>query len=497
MSLLLKGILYPGIQMFTVAEGKQQSAQIVKDKIDEICKLIPAMSKEILWDTRGRIETTRQTKDSVVYSFRNGSKLENIVAGEKTRGRRFHAGNMEEAATLDQDMLQQVVIPTLNVPRTVNGKVDPNEVVNQSQCYVTSAGYKNTFAYDKLIETLCQSVATPKKAFILGGDFRVPVRFGAFQKTFLRDLKADGTFNEATFDREYNSHWTGNVESAFFDSQVFDRHRINKLPELTPNGRNNSKAYYILGVDVGRFGCTTEVCVIKVSPALSGVPQKHLVNMYSYEAEHFGLQALHIKKIFAQYKCRAAVIDANGVGAGLVDFLVTDQIDPDTGETWYNLGVMNDEPDKDGKMKYRKFQTSDTIHNAMYLMKATAPLNSEMYSYCQTQMQHGKLKFLVDENVAKTDRMSQTKWKKKKPEERELELKPYVMTTALREEMANMIEESEGANIILKPANKKIKHDRFSAFIYGLYYCKLEEDKGHRRRSRNLSDFMMYSKSKM
>lgn len=48
MSLLLKGILYPGIQMFTVAEGKQQSAQIVKDKIDEICKLIPALSKEIL-----------------------------------------------------------------------------------------------------------------------------------------------------------------------------------------------------------------------------------------------------------------------------------------------------------------------------------------------------------------------------------------------------------------------------------------------------------------
>lgn len=48
------------------------------------------------------------------------------------------------------------------------------------------------------------------------------------------------------------------------------------------------------------------------------------------------------------------------------------------------------------------------IHNAMYIMKANAPLNSEMYSYCQTQLQHGKLKFLVDENVAKTDRMNQT-----------------------------------------------------------------------------------------
>ena len=32
-------------------------------------------------------------------------------------------------------------------------------------------------------------------------------------------------------------------------------------------------------------------------------------------------------------------IDANGVGAGLVDFMVTDQIDPETGEILPNFGV--------------------------------------------------------------------------------------------------------------------------------------------------------------
>lgn len=129
----------------------------------------------------------------------------------------------------------------------------------------------------------------------------------------------------------------------------------------------------------------------------------------------------------------------------------------------------------------------------MYIMKANAPLNSEMYSYCQTQLQHGKLKFLVDENVAKTDRMDQASWKKKKPEDRAVELMPYVMTTALREEMSNMVEESEGANIILKPANKKIKHDRFSAYIYALYWCCLQEKKGTRK-TRDLSKYMMFTK---
>ena len=133
----------------------------------------------------------------------------------------------------------------------------------------------------------------------------------------------------------------------------------------------------------------------------------------------------------------------------------------------------------------------------MYIMKATAPLNTEMYSYCQTQLQHGKIKFLIDDSVAKNKLMAQAQGKKMTPEKRAEYLLPYVQTNILREQMANLIEESEGANILLKPANKKIKHDKFSALIYGLYYCKLEEDKGRKRSSRNISDFMMYTKPLM
>lgn len=72
---------------------KEQSASILSDKISEICKLIPAFQKEILWDTRGMTNAkTRQTKDSVVYTFKNGSVIENVACSDKTRGRRFQAG---------------------------------------------------------------------------------------------------------------------------------------------------------------------------------------------------------------------------------------------------------------------------------------------------------------------------------------------------------------------------------------------------------------------
>ncbi|MDD7754576.1 MAG: hypothetical protein PUJ51_08715 [Clostridiales bacterium] len=43
---------------------------------------------------------------------------------------------------------------------------------------------------------------------------------------FIKDLKMDGTFNESSFDREYESKWSGTVEDAFFNAEIFDRNRI-------------------------------------------------------------------------------------------------------------------------------------------------------------------------------------------------------------------------------------------------------------------------------
>lgn len=303
---------------------------------------------------------------------------------------------MEECVSIDQEILNAVIIPTMNVDRRVKNEVTKGEPVNKSQTYVTTAGYKGTFSYEKLLEILCRSVARPKENIILGGSWRTPVIEGLLDKDFVAELRMDGTFNEATFEREYESLWTGNVEDAFFDSALIDRNRIIKLPEYESSGKTSSKGYYVLGVDVGRHRCTTEVCVIKVTPAQTGVSYKRVVNIYSMEAEHFGAQAINIKKIFNRYNCKIAVVDGQGVGQGLVDFLITDQIDPDTGEMLFNWGVYNDD-----ERKYKNFETPDTIYKAMYIMRANAPLNTEMYSYCQTQLQHGKIKFLVDDKVAK------------------------------------------------------------------------------------------------
>ena len=76
-----------------------------------------------------------------------------------------------------------------------------------------------------------------------------------------------------------------------------------------------------------------------------------------------------------------------------------------------------------------------------------------------------------------------------KPEERANYLKPFNLTSILKEEMMNLREENEGVNIILKQANKGIKKDKFSSFEYGLYYIKLEEDQKKKKKRFNAKEW--------
>ena len=483
--LMIRCILYPGSHLFVTTGGKEQAAGIAREKAEEICKLIPGMKNEIDW-SRG---ATKASKNMVEYIFKNGSKLDIIAAQQSSRGKRATGGLMEECILIDQTLLNEVIIPTMNVDRRLaDGSRQEDEPVNKSQIYVTTAGWKNSFAYEKLIQLLIQQITEPGSAIVLGGTWRVPVMEKLLRKSFIEELKLDGTYNDSSFAREYESEWSGDAENAFFSAEKFDKHRVLLQPEYEYSGRSTKSAFYVLGIDVGRKGCTSEVCVFKVTPQAQGASLKTLVNLYTWDEEHFEAQAINIKKLFYKYKARQVVIDANGLGIGLVDFMVKDQIDPETGELLPNFGVSNDEENF-----YKQFRTADTEIDAMYLIKANAPINTEAHSYVQTQLSSGKIKFLIDENQAKVKLMSTKMGQQMDNDKRADYLKPFTLTTILREQMLNLVEENEGVNIILKQSSRSIKKDKFSAFEYGLYYIKQEEDKKKRRKKRNIADMMFYT----
>ena len=489
MVLMLRCILYPNAHLFVTTGGKEQAASITVAKIEEICKLIPALENEINWE-RGM---TKKSKDNVEYIFKNGSKIDILAARESSRGQRRTGGLMEECVLIDQTALNEIVIPTTNVNRLLpDGTRHKEENVNKSQIYITTAGYKNSFAFEKLIELLIQSIIDPDDVMIMGGTYKTPITEGLLDEDFVEQLKLAGTFNEDSFEREYCSKWTGDAENAFYSSEKFDKYRVLNQPEYEWSGRSSKSAYYVLGVDVGRIGCTTEVCVFKVTPQPQGAALKSLVNIYTYEAEDFETQSINIKKLYFKYKARVVAIDANGLGVGLVDFMAKAQVDPETNDILPPFGVGGG-TSEDAVLPYKKIKGADVEEDALYLIKANAPINTEAYSYAQTQMSSGKVKFLIDEQTAKTKLNSTKVGQNMSVDQRNEYLKPFVLTGILREQMLNLVEDNEGVNIILKQSSKSIKKDKFSAFIYGLYYIKQEEDRKKKRHGKNIKDFMFFS----
>ena len=492
MILMIRCILYPRCKLFVTSGGKEQAAGIMKEKVKEICTLIPAFEREIDWG-RGK---SLEGKDYCKYVFKNGSYFDNIAARESSRGKRRHGGLIEECVGVDGTILSEVILPTMNISRMcMDGTTQPDETLNKSQIYVTTAGWKNTFPYEKLIQLLIWQIVQPGKAMIMGGTYRIPILMKLLDKNFIKDLKMDGTFNESSFDREYESKWSGTVEDAFFSSEVFDRNRILNQPEYEASGRSSKAAYYILAADVGRKGCDTVVCVFKVTPQPQGSAIKSLVNIYTLTDEHFEDQAIKLKSLYYKYNARRIVIDANGLGVGLVDFMVKPQVNPDTLEVMPDFGVYGG-TQEDAAQEYKKYRTNSTEQDALYLIKASAPINTEAHTIARSNLSSGKVKFLIDERVAKQKLLNTKVGQNMKPEERANYLKPFTLTSILKEEMMNLREENEGVNIILKQANRGIRKDKFSAFEYGLYYIKQEEESKKKRKKFNAKEWAFYSPSR-
>lgn len=82
---------------------------------------------------------------------------------------------------------------------------------------------------------------------------------------------------------------------------------------------------------------------------------KNIVNIFTRSDDHFEDQAIWLKKLYYKYRAKRLVIDGNGLGIGLVDYMIKPQIDPETNETIPDFGVYNDD-----EGYYKQYQTPNT-----------------------------------------------------------------------------------------------------------------------------------------
>lgn len=305
---------------------------------------------------------------------------------------------------------------------------------------------------------------------------------------FIRQQKLNGTFNPTSFGREYLSRWSSGSEHAYFPAEVFDRYRSLQEPVFQREENIGSNVDYVMAIDVGRFSDQSEAVIWKYIPQVGTTSTKHLVAIYPFEQMHFEEQAIEIKLLYQKYRPKAVVIDGAGLGAGLVDELIKSHVDLRTGQNLKPWGIANDD-----KGYYQQFKTADMIPNLLYIIKASAPFNTEMYANLQTQLTTGKLRFLIDERQAKMklDSSRAKKFKEMTEDERMDWIVQFSQTSILKDQMINLEEKHEGINIILDRTNKNIKKDKVSAMGYGLWYIKTEiDDRAMMRKTMSLDQML-------
>lgn len=495
LALYLRCMLYPNSKLFIVSGGKEQAAKIATEKLEDIWKFFPSLRNEIIEGPGAT--TSKMQKDWIKLVFRNGSTLDIVAARQSARGGRRTSGLVEEVILVPSKEMNEVIIPLMNVSRRAAcGVQDPNDITNKSQIYVTTAGYKGTFAYEKMIEILGWSVLRPWESMVLGGTWRIPVLEGLLDKDFSRTTRSSETYSPESFNREYESIWSGGNDGAYFSDKDFDNSRDLKVAMYNGPKKKEKNQLIIATYDVARYADGDNASLIFIDALKPGNTlyyEKNVRNVDNVVPKHFLRQSIMLKKECMSKRADKLIIDANGVGAGLVDFLTVVNVDPDTGIEYPPFGI---DKESDSKGHYKEFyNTKNEFSGFVYLIKADPNFNNDMYKTLQSQMSSSRLHFL-EAGINARGRLERTNnYKMMSLEEQEKIIKPYIMTDILRSELLNLYRKDEdSAKISLKRVSSGIKKDKVSALGMGIWYINELEKKGRTKRKKvDMSQLASYT----
>jgi len=472
LAFVLKCVMYPRTRLFCCAPGKEQSAKITADCLNDIFEYWPLL--------RNEVKTFVENKDYTKLIFFNGSRYDVVQMRDSSRGGRRFGGAVEEIVDkkFDGDILNSVVIPLMANDRTAScNKIDPNEI-HKAEIYLTTAGTQQQFGYQKLREVY-QDMVNGKSAFCLGNSYELPCLHGQLDYDFIEELRESPTYSIMDFMREYQSIWTGSSSDSLVSDDKLKKSRIVGVAEWEHCG--DDKIEYCLAYDVSRnegdANALSCLVVIKMTPKDNGDYLKEIVNIFSMEGQHSLLQAKFLKQKVREFKARILVIDNNGLGVSVTDQLVLDLND---GNPPYS--VVNDSD-------YDKYKLNNSIP-MVFALKAQnkETKNSDMINHFMQVFNKLDIGLLKTEHEGIKSLEKKLKHKIKDSEELSNAQIPYILTSNLCEEILNLTYKQAGSETRIDRVSRSIQKDKFSALMYGLYWIYLQEKKNKiKKRNTNIS----------
>ena len=477
----------------TITAGtNKQAAEIAKQKVvDDLWVKFPLLANEMQKrKVAGKIlDAYKMGKDYVEFNFKNGSSL----GLGNVRGLRRQSLIFEEVIEQDEVKVNEVYIPLLNEPRKMyNGLINPYEPQSQ-QIYITTAGYQNTFAYQKLIEILCRSVLEPEKYFVLSGSYRIPLSCGLTAQKQIEDVINSPSFSKSSFEREYESRWSDAPMGAAFSSNVITSLRQVKVVELkdkrTPEQIEND-CFYVICADMAKDGAAdTAVGVAKVIPKEHYFTYK-FINLLTIPSTDYMVVANTFKKLVLTYNAKLLVYDANGVGAGLRDWL-NKQTTDEYGNILEGLGIIN--PPSTSERDLIKYPKDKTI---IYEIKSGGRIGEQIHFFFFSRMSTGAITFPIKLSEALNLYSKNKGFVKMSIRKQQEYLLPFKVMDLMEAELKNLdiVNTSDQMSNTMKiiRRSESIQKDFFSMAEYLVWavnqYFELDYYKRRSRKSRSNSN---------
>lgn len=466
-------ILFPGTKIVVSSGTLKQANEVLLKIQDDFMKQSSILRSEIEKCNIGQ-------NDASIY-FKNGSWIKTRTSSENSRSARANCIVVDEFRMVDETVINTVLRKFLTSPRQPKYLQKPEYAHMQErnkEIYMSSAYFKSSWAYRKAQSYTLNFFDDTKKYFICGLPYQVSVREGLLSRSQLEDEMSEADYNELVQQMEMECLWFGDTDGSLFKfDELTARRRLRKafpplsfcndkiiIPKLTATGKR------ILSIDVALMQSTkkkkNDASAIFINDLIQvndTAYQSNFVYGETFEGLKTDKLGMIVMKYFYEYQCTDLVLDTNGIGLGVYDFITKEQICQENGKRYQAMTCVNDK-DMAERCKVRD------ANKVVWSVKANANFNNEICVLLRNGIQNGKINFLIPEQDADSSLKETYKgYFKMSPTEQAKLKMSYIQTTFAVYELIKLDHEVKNGNIKVKEV-EGMRKDRYSSIAYS-YWC--------------------------
>lgn len=472
-------ILYPKTQIVVTAGTLKQANEVLLKIQDIFMPKSPILCSEISECHIGQ-------NDASIY-FKNGSWIKTRTSTHNSRSARANCIICDEFRMIDKEIIDTVLKKFLSDPRHP-GYIDRPEYAHlqerNKEIYMSSCWLKSHWSWYKTQSYTASFLDDTKKYFIAALPYQVSIMEGLLMKSQIEDEMAEEDFNLMAFQMEMECMWFGDTDGSLFSYDDINKSRKLKHAFMplkyysinNPAPKLANAEERILSVDVALMKSNkkkkNDASAVFINSAIQSNNTSYISNM-AYCETFEGLTTdelgIIIMRYFYHYNCTQLVLDTNGLGIGVYDFICKNQYDSETGETYKALCCCNDD-DMASRCKIKDAK------KVVWSVKATATFNNEICVLLRNGLQNGKINLLYpDQNIDDVISENYKTFKKLSASEQALIRMPYLQTTMTMFELIKLDHEVKNGQIKVKEISG-MRKDRYSSIAYNYWCaCQLEQ----------------------